>query len=96
MGSTQAWQQIVSQKRTIRDQLLTPYLVDDVDQRVPQVQNVAERSQLAKEPLVQAITDIDNVVVLLEHLEKGEFRAEQVVTSYIKRYVLQVSKQSTG
>jgi hypothetical protein len=70
--------------------------VEDVDQRLPQVLNVAERSQLAEDPLVQTITDIDNVVVLLNHLEKGDFLAEQVVSAYIKRYVVQVSRESMG
>ncbi|OQD86181.1 hypothetical protein PENANT_c008G11305 [Penicillium antarcticum] len=88
MGSTQAWQQTVARKRSIRDQLLTPYLVNDVEQRLPQLDNVTERSQVAKDPLVQTITDIDNVAVLLEHLEKGEFQAEQVIKSYITRAVV--------
>jgi hypothetical protein len=82
---TQNWEEIVSQKRDIRDQLIAPYLVD-VAQRLPQVQNAAERSQL-EDPLVQKITDIDNVTALLECLEKGEFQAEQVIKAYIQRYV---------
>lgn len=85
MGSSQTWEDIVSKKRSIRDQLLAPYLVD-INQRLPQVQNVEERSQL-EDPLIQKITDIDNVTTLLDHLEKGEFQAEQVIMAYIKRYV---------
>lgn len=87
MGGTQNWRDIVSQKRVIRDHLLAPYLVDDIDQRLPQVHNVEERSQIRTDPIVQKITDIDNVAVLLEHIEKGEFGAEEVTRAYIKRYV---------
>lgn len=83
MGSSQSWEEIVIQKRTIRDHHLAPLLVD-VDQRRPQVHNVAERTRL-EDPVIQKITDIDNVVTLLECLEKGEFEAEQVAKAYIKR-----------
>lgn len=85
MGSLQTWEEIVSQKRLIRDQLLAPYLVD-VAERLPQVQNPEERTRLA-DPSIQKITDIDSVTALLECLEKGEFQAEQVIKAYIQRYV---------
>ena len=85
MGSLQTWEEIVSQKRAIRDQLISPYLVD-VAQRLPRVQNVEERTRL-EEPLIQDITDIDNVTSLLKCLEKGKFQAEQVIKAYIQRYV---------
>lgn len=85
MGSLQTWEEIVFQKRLIRDQLLAPYLVD-VAQRLPQVQNPEERTRL-EDPSIQKITDIDNVTALLECLEKGEFQAGQVIKAYIQRYV---------
>lgn len=83
MGS-QTWEEIVSQKRVIRDQLIAPYLVD-IAQRLPQIQNAEERTRL-EDHLFQKITDIDNVATLLECLEKGEFQAEQVIKAYIQRY----------
>lgn len=85
MGSSQSWEEIVAHKRLIRDQLIAPYLVD-VAQRLPQVQNPEERTRL-EDPLIQKITDIDNVAALLECLGKGEFQAEQVIKAYIQRYV---------
>ncbi|KAJ6159789.1 hypothetical protein N7497_004326 [Penicillium chrysogenum] len=85
MGS-QTWEEIVSQKRAIRDQLITPYLAD-VAQRLPRVQNAEERTRL-EDPLFQTITDIDNVTSLLECMAKGEFQVEQVIKAYIQRAVL--------
>ncbi|KAJ5783710.1 uncharacterized protein N7518_009387 [Penicillium psychrosexuale] len=86
MGSSQSWEEIVAHKRLIRDQLIAPYLVD-VAQRLPQVQNPEERTRL-EDPLIQKITDIDNVAALLECLGKGEFQAEQVIKAYIQRVVV--------
>ncbi|KAJ5882216.1 uncharacterized protein N7529_000888 [Penicillium soppii] len=88
MSGVTDWKDIVSQKRVIRDQLLTPYLVDDVEQRLPQVHNVEERSQIKTDPIAQKITDIDNVAALLEGIEQGEFGAEEVTRAYIKRSVV--------
>ncbi|OQE43364.1 hypothetical protein PENCOP_c003G08886 [Penicillium coprophilum] len=85
MGS-QTWEEIVSQKRNNRDQLIAPYLVN-VTQRLPQVRNVGERTRL-ENPLYQKITDIDSVATLVESLEKGEFQAEQVIKAYIQRAVI--------
>lgn len=85
MGSTQqSWERIVAQKRAARDELFAPYLVDDVDQRQPQVHRVDERSRL-KDPDMQRITDIDGVEELSRSIRKGEFTAEQVTKAYIKR-----------
>ncbi|KAJ5470894.1 hypothetical protein N7530_008251 [Penicillium desertorum] len=86
MGSVQTWEEIVSQKRAIRDQLIAPYLVD-VTQRLPRVQNAEERTRL-EDPLIQKITDIDNITSLLECMEKGEFQVEQVIKAYIQRAVV--------
>jgi hypothetical protein len=89
MGSTQqSWEQIVSQKLAARDQLLAPYLVDDIEQRVPRVLQVDQRSCLEKDPQVQKITDLDNIVDLLQLLQKGDLTATEVVTAYIKRAVV--------
>ncbi|KAJ5845083.1 hypothetical protein N7534_008752 [Penicillium rubens] len=82
MGS-QTWEEIVSQKRAIRDQLIAPYLAD-VAQRLPRVQNAEERTRL-EDLLFQTITDIDNVTSLLECMAKGEFQVEQVIKAYIQR-----------
>ncbi|KAJ5099163.1 Amidase [Penicillium argentinense] len=88
MGATQLpWEHIVTQKRLARDQLLAPYLVGDVERRVPQVAHVEDRSRL-EDPEAQKITDIDNVGDLLQLLQKGEVTAEQVVQAYIKRAVV--------
>jgi amidase len=86
MSNSQNWEEIVSQKRTIRERLLAPYLMDDVDQRLPRVHHVEERTRL-KDPLIQKITDIDSVADLLVCLENGEFQADQVIKAYIERYV---------
>lgn len=85
MTNEPLWKRIIAQKRQIRDQLLAPYLVDDVDSRLPRVDRMDERSRLDQEPEIQTITDIDNIAVLLDRLRKGEFTAEVVVKAYIKR-----------
>ena len=85
MGSTQqSWEQIVAQKRAARDNLLAPYLVEDVDQRPPRVHQVHERSRL-KDPEAQRITEIDSIKELSQCVLKGEFTAEQVTRAYIRR-----------
>jgi hypothetical protein len=94
MSGVTDWKDIVSQKRVIRDRLLTPYLVDDIEQRLPQVHNVEERSQIKTDPIAQKITDIDNVAALLEGIEQGEFGAEEVTRAYIKRYVCSYCQSS--
>ena len=85
MGTIQqSWEQIVSQKRIARDALLAPYLVDDVELRVPRVDQVHERSRL-EEDQIQQITDIDDVQALLQKIQDGSWSAEQVVKAYINR-----------
>ncbi|KAJ5986790.1 hypothetical protein N7451_011155 [Penicillium sp. IBT 35674x] len=79
------WEQIISQKRAIRDKLLTPYLIN-VEDRETHVHNVHECSHVNDE--VQAITDIDEVEVLLQRMQNGDFSAEQVVQAYIQRAVV--------
>lgn len=84
MGTIQRpWEQIVSQKRAIRDKLLAPYLVD-LEHRVPRVDHVDHRTRLENDPDVQRITDLD-LLGLLKRLETGEFTAQQVIQAYIKR-----------
>lgn len=78
-----SWEQIASQKRLIRDQLIAPYVGDHID-RPPQLQ-VAERSQINAEPDIQQITDIDNIALLLKQIEAGDRTAEEVTRAYIKR-----------
>lgn len=80
----QSWESIVSKKRSARNQLLVPYLVNDISGREPRVHSVEVRSQLDDE--VQRITDVDNIPSLLSNIESGKFTAEQVVRAYIKRY----------
>lgn len=77
------WEQIVSQKRAIRDKLLTPYLINVDDRGYNVDANVHERSHVNDK--VQAITDIDDVEVLLQRMQNGVFSAEQVVQAYIQR-----------
>lgn len=83
----QTWEQIVSQKRSARDKLLAPYLVDDVDNRLPQVHHVHDRTKLQQDPEGQSITDIDNISALQQAIQDGKYTAEKVIKSYIKRYV---------
>ncbi|KAL3479438.1 amino acid/polyamine transporter [Aspergillus californicus] len=73
----QSWEQTVSEKRGLRDQALKPYTVVDVDQRPARVHNVQSRSRLEDDPLIQEITDIDNIPALIEQIRKGSFTAEQ-------------------
>ncbi|KAJ5936486.1 Amidase [Penicillium verhagenii] len=80
-----SWQQIISQKRAIRDKLLVPYLTSIKDRQI-QVDNVHERSRVEGE--VEAITDIDNVEEVLQRMQKGDFSAEQIVRAYIQRAVV--------
>lgn len=91
MGSiyahTQTWQDIVAQKRALRDEALKPYLVDDLESRAPRVDNVAKRSIIESNPKIQKITDIDSIPVLQQCLSQGEFTAEEVILAYIKRLV---------
>lgn len=86
MSPPQPWDQIVSQKRSARDSLLAPYLVKDVENRVPRVERVEMRSQLDEEPEVQDITDIDSLAGLLLKIQLEEITAEQIARAYIKRY----------
>ncbi|KAI9923569.1 hypothetical protein MW887_008578 [Aspergillus wentii] len=88
MGNTQTWEQTVSQKRLLRDQALNPYLIDDINQRPPRVQDVENRSRLDHDPIVQEITDVDSITILLDHLRQGKFTAEQVALAYIRRAVI--------
>lgn len=89
MGSidpeTAAWQEIVAQKRVLRDAALKPYLVNDLDHRAPRVDHVSLRSAIQTDSRVQQITDIDNVPELHRRLIEGEFTAEEVVLAYVKR-----------
>jgi hypothetical protein len=85
MGSLQPWEQIVAKKRALRDQALNPYFVSDIDNRSPRVRSVSDRSCLEDDPLVQEITNIDNIPALVEQLQKGRFTAEQVTSAYIRR-----------
>lgn len=85
MGSIQQWEQTVSQKRALRDRALKPYLVSDLDQRPPRVHEVQVRSCIRDDPVVQEITDIDNIAALVEQLKTGKYSAEQVTLAYIRR-----------
>ncbi|KAL2815886.1 amidase signature domain-containing protein [Aspergillus granulosus] len=85
MGSIQGWEQTVSQKRTLRDQALKPYLVTDIDARPCRVHDVQNRSCLTDDPMVQEITDIDSIPALIERLLKGSLTAEQVIHAYMRR-----------
>lgn len=87
MGSIQPWEQTASQKRALRDQAMRDYMVLDLDQRPPRVQDVHKRSALANDPVAQEITDIDSIPALLELLGSGKYTVENVVLAYIKRYV---------
>ncbi|KAL4967261.1 amidase signature domain-containing protein [Aspergillus stella-maris] len=81
----QPWEETVARKRAIRDEALKPYLVSDIDKRHPQVRNVQERSVLKDDPIIQEITDIDNIPALAKKIQKGQFSAEQVTKAYIRR-----------
>jgi hypothetical protein len=88
MGSIKPWEKIVAEKRALRDHALKPYLVDDLDKRPPRIDNVADRTRIDSDPLVQKITDIDSIAELHEQLGKGHFTAEDVALAYIKRFEL--------
>ncbi|KAB8227248.1 uncharacterized protein BDW43DRAFT_294581 [Aspergillus alliaceus] len=86
MGSIGNWEQVVAEKRTLRDKSLTPYMVSNLDERGPRVDNVQERSCL-DDSLAQNITDIDSIPTLLEQLRAGKYTAEQATHAYIRRCV---------
>ena len=86
MGSIGNWEQVVTEKRTLRDKSLKPYMVSNLDKRGPRVDNVQERSRL-DDPIAQKITDIDSIPTLLEQLRAGKYTAEQVTHAYIRRCV---------
>lgn len=86
MGSGLNWEQIVSDKRSLRDQALKPYTVSDLDHRVPRAHSVHKRSRI-NDPIAQDITDIDNIPTLLEQLRSRKYTAEQVTRAYIQRCV---------
>lgn len=86
MGNTRNWEEIVSEKRSLRDKALRPYMVSDLDRRVPRVHNVQERSRI-NDPIADEITEIGNIPTLLEHLRDGKYTAEQVTHAYIRRCV---------
>jgi hypothetical protein len=86
MGSIWNWKQIVSEKQSLRDQALEPYTVSGLNQRVPRVHDVQERSRI-DDPIVQDITTIDNISTLLEQMRSGRYTAEQVTLAYIRRCV---------
>lgn len=86
MGNIGNWEQIVSEKRSLRDKALKPYMVSDLDKRVPRAHDVQERSRI-DDPIADEITDIDSVPTLLEYLRSGKYTAEQVAHAYIRRCV---------
>lgn len=85
MGSVRTWEQTVTEKRSVRDRALEPYMTSDIEQRPPQIQNTHRRTCIHDDPTIQEITDIDSVPVLLERLKRGQYTAEQVSLAYIKR-----------
>ncbi|KAH1612899.1 hypothetical protein KXX21_002286 [Aspergillus fumigatus] len=85
MGSVRTWEQTVTEKRSVRDRALEPYMTSDIEQRPPQIQNTHHRTCIHDDPTIQEITDIDSVPVLLERLKRGQYTAEQVSLAYIKR-----------
>ncbi|OJD28235.1 hypothetical protein ACJ73_00365 [Blastomyces percursus] len=84
MSTLKPWEEIVAKKRSLRDKALKPYLVDDIHLRPESVANVADRSRIEPQA-AQAITEIDSIERLHESLSQGEFTAEDVTLSYIKR-----------
>ncbi|KAE8377895.1 amidase signature domain-containing protein [Aspergillus bertholletiae] len=88
MNQVQTWKETASRKQSLRDEILKPYMVSDVDQRLPQVHNVHERSRIHSDPEAQEITDIDNIPVLIDQLRTGRFTAEAVTLAYIRRAVI--------
>ncbi|GAQ41146.1 hypothetical protein AtubIFM56815_009680 [Aspergillus tubingensis] len=88
MGSLQSWEQIVSRKRSLRNQLLKPYEANDIDRRLPQLLSVQERTCIHGDPAIQEITDIDSVPRLFECLKSGKYTAEQTTLAFIRRAVV--------
>ncbi|KAE8323278.1 amidase signature domain-containing protein [Aspergillus sergii] len=88
MNSPQTWKQTASQKHYLRNERLKPYMVSDVDQRLPQVHDVQERSRIHSDPEIQEITDIDNISVLVDQFRTGKFTVEAVTLAYIRRAVI--------
>ena len=85
MNNSQTWKQIASRKQYLRNEMLKPYMVSDVDQRLPQVHNVQERSRIHSDPEIQEITDIDNISVLVNQYRTGKLTVEAVALAYVRR-----------
>ncbi|KAE8156430.1 amidase signature domain-containing protein [Aspergillus tamarii] len=88
MNNSQTWKQIASRKQYLRNEMLKPYMVSDVDQRLPQVHNVQERSRIHSDPEIQEITDIDNISVLVNQYRTGKLTVEAVALAYVRRAVI--------
>ncbi|KAE8412625.1 amidase signature domain-containing protein [Aspergillus pseudocaelatus] len=82
MNDPQTWKQIASRKQYLQNEMLKPYMVSDVDQRLPQVHNVQERSRIHSDPEIQEITDIDNISVLVNQFRTGKLTVEAVTLAY--------------
>ncbi|EED15614.1 acetamidase [Talaromyces stipitatus ATCC 10500] len=87
-SATTTWEEIVSEKRLLRDQALKPYVVGDIDRRSPRTHSVDGRSRLDCDSTIQEITDISNVSTLLDLFGQGKLTAERVTLAYIKRAVV--------
>ncbi|KAB8267666.1 amidase signature domain-containing protein [Aspergillus minisclerotigenes] len=88
MDNPQTWKQTASRKHSLRNERLKPYMVSDLDQRLPQVHDVQERSRIHSDPEIQEITDIDNISVLVDQFRTGKFTVEAVTLAYVRRAVI--------
>ncbi|EEH41340.1 acetamidase [Paracoccidioides lutzii Pb01] len=84
MSVLEPWQKIVAEKRSLREQALQPYVVDDIHLRPERVARVADRSRIEPRE-AQSITEIDSVEQLHDRLCRGELTATDVTLAYIKR-----------
>ena len=86
-GVRLSWQEVVARKRGQRDQAIRPFLsVDNVElkQRPVKLDAINIRSAL-RDQRQNAMTDENEIEVLLERLQSRRLNAEDLVYAYIRR-----------
>ncbi|GMF76046.1 unnamed protein product [Aspergillus oryzae] len=69
MDKPQTWKQTASRKHSLRNERLKPYMVSDLDQRLPQVHDVQERSQVVFEDALTQARALDRAFQETGHLK---------------------------
>lgn len=81
------WQEVVAEKRALRDAALEPYINSKLGNLSSNsaTTNILEKSQIQPQA-AQDITDVNDIHELHTLLAKGDITAEDVVLAYFKRW----------